>query len=61
MTHLLHKFTPARTRRRRPHKPITKWLSAEAVEAKRIRRRLERRWRATGDEADRLAYRRECR
>lgn len=61
LTHLLDKFAPARTRRRRPQKPITKWLSAEAVEAKRTRRRLERRWRATGDEADRLAYRRECR
>jgi len=52
---------PARTRRRRPQKPITKWLSVHAVEAKRTRRRLERRWRATGDEADRLAYRRVCR
>ena len=56
LTHLLDKFAPARTRRRRPQK----WLSAEAVEAKRTHRRLERRWRATGDEADRLAYRREC-
>ena len=52
---------PARTRRRRPQKPITKWLSVQAVEAKRTRRPPERRWRATGDEADRLAYRRVCR
>ena len=60
LMHLLDKFAPARTRRRPPQKPITKWLSAEVVEAKRTHRRLERRWRATGDEADRLAYRREC-
>jgi len=49
LTHLLDKIAPARTRRRRPQKPITKWLSVQAVEAKRTHRRLERRWRATGD------------
>jgi len=46
LTRLLDKVSPARTRRRRPQKPISKWLSAEAIAAKRARRRLERRWRA---------------
>lgn len=36
-------------------------LSEEAVEAKRSRRRLERRWRSTGLEEARMSYRRACR
>ena len=40
---------------------ITKWLSAEAVSAKRERRRMERRWQWTRKEEDRLEYRRVCR
>jgi len=58
---LLDNAAPARTRRRRPQKRITRWLSVDAVDAKRTRRRLERRWRTTGDESDRLQYRRSCR
>ena len=58
LTHLLDKFAPARARRRRSQKPR---LSKPSQRPKRTRRRLERRWRATGDEADRLAYRRKCR
>ena len=61
LTCLLDKVAPARTRRRRPQKPISKWLSTEAVEAKRARRRFERRWRSTAAESDRLEYRRACR
>ena len=46
---------------RRPPKAITKFLSTEAIEAKRLRRRLERRWLETHLESDRLAYRHACR
>ena len=46
---------------RRPPKSTSRWLSQEAVAAKRDRRRLERRWLATGDDDDRIAYRRACR
>ena len=34
----LNRVAPLRTRLRRPPKPITRWLSADAVEAKRLRR-----------------------
>ena len=37
------------------------WLSAAAMEAKRVRRRLERRWLHTQREEDRVAYRKSCR
>ena len=33
LTQLLNKVAPVRSRRRRPQKPISKWLSIEAVEA----------------------------
>ena len=58
---LLDKVAPVRSRCRRPQKPISKWLSSEAIAAKRSRRRLERRWRTTGAEADRSEYRQACR
>jgi len=38
-----------------------KWLSTEAVAAKRERRRLERRWLSSRNELDRQLYRRACR
>lgn len=38
-----------------------KWLDREAVEAKQCRRRLERRWKRSGGELDRVAYRAACR
>ena len=46
--------------RRRPN-PTAKWLSPEAVAAKRKRRRLERKWKASSLETDRVAYRSACR
>mgnify|MGYP003492667577 FL=1 len=55
-----------RSGRRRPAKPITRWLSDEALAAKRRRRHLERRCRRKRRpadrepdrvEADRVAYR----
>ena len=42
-------------------KPSNKWLSSEAVLARRARRSLERRYRRTRAEKDRLAYRVACR
>jgi len=38
-----------------------RWLSASAVDAKRQRRRLERRWRTTRRSEDYVAYRKMCR
>ena len=41
-------------------KPITRWFSAKAVQAKRVRRRLERKWQES-QWSDRTAYRKACR
>ena len=38
-----------------------RWLDPEAITAKQHRRRLERRWKKTGSEPDRVAYRDACR
>ena len=43
LTELLDKHAPVHTSRRRPPK-ISRWLSDEAITAKRLRRRLERHW-----------------
>ena len=40
-------MAPLRHGLRRPPKPITKWLSPEAVAELCVRRRLERKWRST--------------
>jgi len=52
----LDKVAPLRRRRRRPSKPATRWLSKDAVDAKRQRRRLERVWKRSRNDNDRLAY-----
>jgi hypothetical protein len=39
----------------------SRWLSTQAVEAKRTRRGLERKWRSTKCEVDYVAYRKACR
>ena len=57
----LDAMAPSRTRVRRPPKEITRWLSDEAVEGKRERRRLEKRWSSSKSDSDRIAYRRACR
>jgi len=57
----LDKIAPIQTCYRRPSKPITRWLSTEAIQAKRERRRLERKWKSSGLEEDRQRYRRHCR
>ena len=41
-------------------KGSSRWLSADAVSVKQNRRRLERRWKSTGEESDRLRYRNVC-
>ena len=38
-----------------------RWLSAEAVESRKTRRKLERRWKSTGHESDRVEYQNSCR
>jgi hypothetical protein len=55
---LLYELAPLR-QCTRPPKAVTKFLLAEAIESKR--RRLERRWRQSRDENDRIAYRCVCR
>jgi len=48
-----HKFAPTRR--------DSRWLNACAIEAKRTRRRLERRWKSSQREDDYVAYRKACR
>jgi len=57
---LLDKFAPLRAGLRHWPKSSSRWMSREAVTAKRDRRRLERCWLATGAEEDRQRYRRAC-
>ena len=61
VTEELDKVAPLKTTRRRPSKPITKFLSPAAKSAKRERRRRERIWKSTKLESDRVAYRKACR
>ena len=58
---VLDVLAPVQCRLRRPPNPASKWLSTEAVAAKRERRRLERRWLSSRNESDRQRYRRACR
>ena len=57
----LNKVCPLKTRTCRPSNSTSRWLSEEAKEAKRNRRRLERIWLRTKNETDRLNYRASCR
>ena len=57
----LDKLAPLTTHTRRSPRTTILWLSGEAVEVKRLRRRLERRWKQGRDESDRIAYRLQCR
>ena len=47
---IFDEIAPLRQCVRRPPKAISKFLSDEAVKAKRLRRRLERRWLESGSE-----------
>ena len=59
VTRVMDMLAPARSRTMRVGKRSTKWLSTSAVDSRR--RRLERRWRRTRAEVDRVAYRASCR
>ena len=61
ITSILDELIPFCTSTKRRAKPESRWLSAEAVKAKQTRRRLERKWKATGLDAVRKAYRAACR
>ena len=52
--------SPQRTNQYRNIRKAKNWLSPDAIEAKKRRRRLERRWKASNAEPDRLAYRAAC-
>ena len=54
-------MAPLRTRNKRRSNNNTKWLSAEAVKVKRLRRRLDKRWITRGHNDDSAAYRQACR
>lgn len=57
----LNKFAPLRKVRKRGSSNTARWLSPDAIAAKRERRRLERTWKQSHTESDRVAYRRACR
>ena len=61
ITSILDELAPVCTSTKRQGKPESRWLSDEAVDAKRARHRLERKWKSTGSEAVRGAYRAACR
>ena len=61
ITHILDEIAPLRRGTRPNGRKAARWLSPEAVATKRQRRRLERRWKKTGWEADRVKYRTACR
>jgi len=56
---VLDALAPCKTRRKRRGKRSSRWLSDAAVAAKRTRR-LERRWKRTVADSDRVAYRTAC-
>ena len=61
VTGVLDELAPLQTRTKRRGKRSSRWLSDAAVAAKQTRRRLERRWKRSGAESDRVAYRAACR
>ena len=58
---ILNDFAPLKTSHRSGPRQTKNWLSPEAIEAKKCRRRLERRWKSSNAEPDCLAYRTACR
>jgi len=61
VTTALNKFAPLHRRFRRPSKHVTRWLSHDAINAKRQRHKLERVWKRSGQEIEWVVYRRSCR
>ena len=60
LTSISDKVAHLKTGHRTGPRKAKNWLSPEAVDAKKRRRRLERRWKASNSEPDRLAYRAAC-
>ena len=60
VTRILDEMVPEQTCTKSRSSKTHCWLSAAAMEAKRVRRRLERRWIHTQREEDRVAYRKSC-
>ena len=56
LTSILDEVPPLKTGHWTGPRKAQNWLSPEAVDAKKRRRRLERRWKASNAEPDRLAY-----
>ena len=60
ITEILNDLLPEHVITRRAGKSRSSCLSEEAVKAKQERRKLERKWKSTGYEAVRIAYRKAC-
>jgi hypothetical protein len=62
ITEIMDRHCPLQERRKfASTRRDNRWLSTDAVNAKRKRRKLERRWRTTRDVNDYVAYRKSCR
>ena len=61
VTDILDVLAPLKTCTKRRGKADCRWLSDTVVTAKQTRRQLERRWKRSGFEADRIEYRSACR
>jgi len=58
---ILDQLAPLRYGKKSQGKNGSRWLSNEAIVAKRLGRKLEHRWKSTGAETDRVEYRAACR
>jgi hypothetical protein len=61
VTTILDELVPFCKSTRRQGKTDSSWLTPEAIAAKQERRRMERRWKSTNQEVDRVKYRVACR
>ena len=61
ITAVLDQLAPCQTKTKRFGRRPGQRLSKDAVEAKRLRRKLELQWKQSGSETDRVAYRKACR
>ena len=57
---ILDQMAPIRQGHRPGGKKGARWLSVDAISAKRNRRQLERLWKKSGSEIDRVKYRTAC-
>jgi len=61
VTTILDQVAPLKIGRRAGGRKGARWLDPDAIAANRCRRRLERHWKKTGSDSDRIAYRAACR